>query len=851
MAVTGWKSCGTVANDTGVGTLGWHLFNDAGALSGTEVSSDNGTYAGVYGNSSATTNYLKCTNFGFTTSDIPSGSTIDGIEVEYRKYRVGNPTVSATVVKLVKGGTIQGNDIAGDTDWATAETADVYGSSTEKGGLTIADTDVTASNFGAALSMTWAFTRLGGIGDNGVVDQVRMRVYYTEGDGTLNMSATATIGVTATGAATGGTPTTLKWASGNNLNLASVTTNAPDLVDGSAGDNSTYYQATGNANQYITAIYDLATASTVGRLRFRYGFKDTGSWNIYGSNDGTSWIDAWTGGMLPDDFPSCTFAWKDEINATTITTTQYRYWRLVVRDTNSGCTQPWDVRLGDFRLYDGSGNQYIPSFTTPPTNMAATATVSGTATATMVRVVSMSASAAIGVTSTAPMTVKKNLTGAATIAGAVSAVYSARVFASGSASIGVVATAPKATFPIRARYGRGANLNFSQCPYQANKVYDNTLDDTSTYISATGTNSCALSIVYDLGESRNVDAFYFNAYHHDGNFSNFNYSDDGTSWTEVTNEDLFGDGTFAWNSSGGEITPSSHRYWRLVVTDTVELFSPPCEVRVGDYRLLNDGVEYVPDEPIVQVFPNVSTIAVTASSAIHRVVPMTASATIAGTASATMLRKVYATGAATITGAATAALTNKVFMSGTSTVEGDASGVMTKKVPMSGTAAISVVGTAAYEVNVVDLNLAATATIGVAAEGAYTPTVPMSGTSTAVVFTSGNATVIKPISGAPSIGVTVSTTMTVVRPMSGNASIGVTAEAEATTKKNLAGAAEVGVISTAAASLILHLSASPTIQVNATIGATNAVFMAGAAEVGVTVGATMVRMVPMVRRRCR
>lgn len=194
MAVTSWKSCGTCANDSSSGSLTWHVYDTDGeavdSLTGTEVSSDNGSTAstgnaaGFQHSNSATTQWLKCTNFGFSTSDIPDGSTIDGIEVEFLKARTGGIAFTSTDVKFVLGGTVSGNDISSQTDWSTSETADTFGGATEKGGLTIDDSDVRSSSFGAALQVVCGTSRVGGgAADAGFVDQVRIRVYYTEDPG--------------------------------------------------------------------------------------------------------------------------------------------------------------------------------------------------------------------------------------------------------------------------------------------------------------------------------------------------------------------------------------------------------------------------------------------------------------------------------------------------------------------------------------------------------------------------------------------------------------------------------------------------------------------------------------------
>lgn len=179
MAVTSYLSGGTCASDSGIGTITWTSDDEGGALVGTEVSSDNNVYAGAQMGNSTVTHYLKCTNFGFTGSDIPSGSTINGFEIEVRQYRPTTPTVASTLVKLVKGGTVSGDDFGASIDWDTTETAVVYGNSTQLGGLSWTQSDVVSSNFGCAISATSGTTRIAPTGRSILVDQVRIRVYYT------------------------------------------------------------------------------------------------------------------------------------------------------------------------------------------------------------------------------------------------------------------------------------------------------------------------------------------------------------------------------------------------------------------------------------------------------------------------------------------------------------------------------------------------------------------------------------------------------------------------------------------------------------------------------------------------
>lgn len=184
MAVTSWKTCGTCANNTGVGSAPWEADDEGGTLVGTEASSDNNVYAGVKAQGSTVSHYLKCTNFGFSSGDVPSGATIDGIEVEIIRYRTSDFVVASTAVLFCKGGTISGNNIGSAADWPTSEGTATYGSSSQLGGLSWTQSDIVASTFGCGISFTNATSRSpDGFSRTQLIEQVRMRVHYTESAG--------------------------------------------------------------------------------------------------------------------------------------------------------------------------------------------------------------------------------------------------------------------------------------------------------------------------------------------------------------------------------------------------------------------------------------------------------------------------------------------------------------------------------------------------------------------------------------------------------------------------------------------------------------------------------------------
>ena len=115
------------------------------------------------------TNYLKATVFGF---GIPNGSTIDGIEVAWKRkgeFGVDN------IVKLVQGGSVAGDDKADIvTSWPSPVVAYAsYGGAADLWGLAWTPAQINASNFGVVLSgSTSEATILS-------VDHVRITVTYT------------------------------------------------------------------------------------------------------------------------------------------------------------------------------------------------------------------------------------------------------------------------------------------------------------------------------------------------------------------------------------------------------------------------------------------------------------------------------------------------------------------------------------------------------------------------------------------------------------------------------------------------------------------------------------------------
>lgn len=192
MATAGPNNGGTFADDASVGTVAWSNPSNA------QTSNDARATA-----TSITTNvvshYLKATNFGFS---IPSGATIDGILVEIERSASTSNNNKDNSIKIVKGGTIQGNEKAVADAWPTTDAYASYGGAADLWGLTWTPTDINAADFGVVVS---AQSYSGGL-LGARVDHIRITIYYTDVvNGTLTAavctataaSPNATMGISA------------------------------------------------------------------------------------------------------------------------------------------------------------------------------------------------------------------------------------------------------------------------------------------------------------------------------------------------------------------------------------------------------------------------------------------------------------------------------------------------------------------------------------------------------------------------------------------------------------------------------------------------------------------------------
>lgn len=122
------------------------------------------------------THYLEAKGFGFA---IPPSASICGIVVEVQKNATGInlfASVEDNSVRLIKGGTITGNNYATSTNWTTSSSYYSYGGGTDKWGTTWSVADINSANFGVAFSAQ--ISGLVSLFPSAHIDHIRITVYF-------------------------------------------------------------------------------------------------------------------------------------------------------------------------------------------------------------------------------------------------------------------------------------------------------------------------------------------------------------------------------------------------------------------------------------------------------------------------------------------------------------------------------------------------------------------------------------------------------------------------------------------------------------------------------------------------
>jgi hypothetical protein len=174
MAVTDWKFPQTAENQQGDLYLSWANVDN--------IKADDSASAIICTSGSADKNptaYLTATNFGFTSTDIPAGATINGIEFVINRQGSEADSQYDYQLYMLKAGTQHGDNLASATKWPTSFTDATYGGATSLLGGTWAQTDIVGvTTFGFQLAIKNHIQS--DTGEWTSVEHVKLRVYYTE-----------------------------------------------------------------------------------------------------------------------------------------------------------------------------------------------------------------------------------------------------------------------------------------------------------------------------------------------------------------------------------------------------------------------------------------------------------------------------------------------------------------------------------------------------------------------------------------------------------------------------------------------------------------------------------------------
>jgi len=170
MATTDWKYPGTCTNEDRDGEEPWTNPSYADADDGDWTQCDIKTKS--YGD------WLRLVNFGFTTTDIPVGSTINGIEVEKQRQAEAGSSIHDDSLYLRKTSGQVGDNKANATVWGTGQATDSYGGSADTWGTTWNHSEIVGnSDFGLDFS---AYNKNTTTQRYGEIDYVKIRITYTE-----------------------------------------------------------------------------------------------------------------------------------------------------------------------------------------------------------------------------------------------------------------------------------------------------------------------------------------------------------------------------------------------------------------------------------------------------------------------------------------------------------------------------------------------------------------------------------------------------------------------------------------------------------------------------------------------
>ena len=168
---TGYKNGNTFITSNPGGIFNYNFINAGDAAASDNIrASASSILALLVGD----TYYLRATGFGFT---IPSYAAVCGItvQIERRAQGVGLGAITDQEVRLIKAGTISGDNKKATGDWPTSDFVTTYGSSSDKWSLTFTPAEVNDPNFGVAIAVHITGLVLG---PSAEIDNIRVNISY-------------------------------------------------------------------------------------------------------------------------------------------------------------------------------------------------------------------------------------------------------------------------------------------------------------------------------------------------------------------------------------------------------------------------------------------------------------------------------------------------------------------------------------------------------------------------------------------------------------------------------------------------------------------------------------------------
>lgn len=170
MASTGPIAFENYSDDSAVGTETWSSVLNA------EASDDSRATASL---TETQSHYLKGL-FCDWAEPPADGATIDGIEISIeRSTDGGGGVVVDAVVRLVKAGTVVGDNKASGLAWPTTDGTATYGGAADLWGTTWTAAEVKATNFGFVISVQENL----GLTTVARIDLITAKLYYTPAAG--------------------------------------------------------------------------------------------------------------------------------------------------------------------------------------------------------------------------------------------------------------------------------------------------------------------------------------------------------------------------------------------------------------------------------------------------------------------------------------------------------------------------------------------------------------------------------------------------------------------------------------------------------------------------------------------